>query len=142
MKKIVLIAAVAALSACSQERQEPADAAAIEGAEPTRAAATDQDPAGTYDVKRYNGGTSTIVIGADRTYTDTLPDGTAQSGTFALKGGNYCFDPEGVETEVCWTVNRPGAEGSFTATNPDGHTVTLTRRVATVAPAAAETNTM
>ena len=62
--------------------------------------------------------------------------------TFALKGGNYCFDPEGDETEVCWTVNRPGAEGSFTATNPDGHTVTLTRRVATAAPAAAETNTM
>ena len=142
MKKFVLIVAVAALSACSQEGEDPADAAAMEGPEPTRSVAMEQDPAGTYDVKRYSGGTSTIVIGADRTYTDRLPDGTTQSGTFALKGGKYCFDPQGDEAEVCWTVSQPGAEGSFTATDPEGHTVTLTRRVETAAPVAAQTTTM
>ena len=142
MKKFVLIAAVAALSACSQEGEDPADAATMEGPAPTGALAIEQNPAGAYDVKRYNGGTSTIVIGADRTYTDRLPDGTTQSGTFALKGGKYCFDPEGDEAEVCWTVNQPGAEGSFTATSPEGHTVTLTRRVETAATSSAETNTM
>ena len=126
-KTFVLIAA-AALSACSQEREDRAAAAAMEGAEPAGAVAMKQDAVGTYDVKRYNGFTSTIVIGADRTYTDKGPDGTTESGTFALKNGNYCFDPEGDEAEVCWMVSQPGAGGSFTATDPDGHTVTLTPR--------------
>lgn len=139
MKKFVLIAA--ALSACSQEREDRAAAAAMEDPQPTEAVAMRQDPAGTYDVKRYNGSTSTIVIGADRTYTDRGPDGTMESGTFALKEGNYCFDPEGEAAEVCWTVSQPGAGGSFTATDPDGHTVTLTPRADTAAPPATGSTT-
>jgi len=142
MKKFVLIAAVAALSACSKKAEEPADTAAMKGPESAGPAAMEQNPAGTYDVKRYNGGTSTLVINADGTYTDIRPDGTTESGAFALKEGNYCLDAEGDEAEVCWTVSQPGADGSFTATNPEGHIVTLKRRTEAAAPAAAEITTM
>lgn len=143
MKKIVLIAAVAALSACSQQAEEPADAGAIESPEPAGPVATEQDPAGSYDLQRYNGGTSTLVIRDDGTYTDIAPDGsTIDSGTFALGEGEFCFTPEGDPAEVCWTLDQPDADGSFTATDPEGHTVTLKRRAEAAAPAAAEASIM
>lgn len=129
MKKFVLIAAVAALSACSQPAEEQTTAAEVESPAPTGSVATTQDPAGTYDVARYNGGTSNVVIRADGTYTDTGPDGPIiEAGSFALKNGQYCFDADGDKAEVCWTLSQPGADGSFSATDPEGHTVTLRRR--------------
>lgn len=141
MKNLALIAAVAALSACSQEAEEPADTVAMETPAPAETT-TMGDTAGTYDVKRYNGGNGTTVINDDGTYTDTGPDGTTQSGTFARKDGKHCFDPKGDEPEVCWTFNEPGADGSFTATDPEGHTVIVTRRAEAKPPAAAETTAM
>lgn len=129
MKKFVLIAAVASLSACSQQAEEKTNTAEMGSPEPTGPMATTQDPAGAYDVRRYNGGTSNIVIRADGTYTDILPDGTTiESGSFALKDGKYCFDADGDKAEVCWTISQPGADGSLTASDPEGHTVTLQRR--------------
>jgi len=140
MKKLALIAAVVALCACSQEAKEPANTGAIETPAPAETTAMD-DPAGTYDVKRYNGGNGTTIIKPDGTYTDTGPDGTTKSGTFARKDGKWCFDSEGDEPEVCWTISEPGADGSFNATDPKGHTVTARRRAEAKAPAPAETTT-
>lgn len=139
MKNLALIAAVVALSACSQAAEEPADTADMETPAPAETTTMD-DPVGTYNVKRYNGGNGTTVINADGTYTDTGPSGTTQSGTFARKNGKLCFDPEGDQPEVCWTVSESGADGSFTATDPEGHTVTVSRRAE--APAAAEDTPM
>ena len=140
MKKLALIAAVAALSACSQEADEPADTTAMEAPAPVETMAAD-DPAGTYDVKMADGTTGTTVINADGTYTDTGSDGATESGTFVRKDGKDCFDPEGDEPEMCWTVSEPAADGSFTATDPEGNTVTVMRRADASAPAAAETPT-
>ena len=57
---------------------------------------------------------------------DTGPDGKAVKGKFANKDGKDCFDPDGDDPEVCWTATAPGADGSFTATDPKGTTVTVT----------------
>lgn len=141
MKKLALIAAFAALSACSQEAEEPADTTAMEEAVPAETMAMEEDPAGTYDVKMADGTMGTTVINADGTYTDTGADGTTQSGTFVRKDGKDCFDPEGDDPEMCWTVSEPAADGSFTATDPEGNTVTVTRRAAEAAPAAGQTPT-
>jgi len=117
MKKIALVAALAALSACSQKAEEPA-APASEAAAPAAA----NPMAGTYDVKMPDGTMAKTVINADGTYVDTDAKGAEVKGKFSQKDGKDCFDADGDEAEVCWTVTEPGEDGSFTATTPDGKT--------------------
>jgi len=125
MKKLIALAAVAALAACGDRA---ADAPA---AEDTTAAMAPADDAGTmagsYNVKMADGTMGTTVINADGTYVDTDKDGKQIMGTFARKDGKDCFDPDGDDPQECWTVTTPGADGSFTAPGADGKmTVTVT----------------
>jgi hypothetical protein len=135
MKKLIAIAAVAALSACSQQAEEaPAPAETTEAA----VAPAPEDPTGTYDVKMADGTMGKTTINADGTYVDVGPDGTEERGTFTRANGQDCFDPDGDDPAVCWTVSQPAADGTFTATTVDGATtVTVTRAAdaATAAPA-------
>lgn len=130
MKKLVLIAALAALSACSQKTEESKETTPTptETAAPaTPAPAADSGtPASTYDVKMADGTMGTTVINADGTYVYTDAKGKEVKGKFARKDGKDCYDPDGDETEACWTVTAPGADGSFTATAPNGTVVTVT----------------
>lgn len=132
MRTIALIAAVAALSACSQGADEaPAptettDAMATPTAPATMAAA---DMAGTYDVTNADGTKGTTTINADGTYVDTDADGKESMGTWAQKDGKTCFTPEG-GTEMCWTDGEPAADGSWVATADDGTTVTVMKKPA------------
>ena len=130
MKKLVLLAALAALSACSQKAEESQDTAAApaETVAPAPAANPGTAP-GSYDVKLADGTTASTVINADGTYVDTDAKGnTGKKGKFAHKDGKDCFDPDGDEVEVCWNLSPVAADGSFTATAPDGMTVTITPR--------------
>lgn len=129
MKKFVLIAALAALSACSQKAEESKEttAAPAEAAAPAPAAATDSGTQpGTYDVKMADGTMATTTINADGTYVDTDAKGKAVKGQYATHDGKDCFDPDGDEMGMCWAVTKPGADGSFTATADDGTVVTVT----------------
>lgn len=127
MKKFIVFAAMVALSACSQKAEESADTAPVPAEVATPAAPADSTTApGTYDVKMADGTMGTTVINADGTYVDTDAKGKVIKGTFAAKDGKDCFDPEGDEAESCWSVTAPGADGSFTATGPDGMVVTVT----------------
>ncbi|RYD44940.1 MAG: hypothetical protein EOP63_03620 [Sphingomonadales bacterium] len=128
MKKLVLLAALATLSACSQKAEESKDAAAVpaEAAAPAPAATAGTAP-GSYEVKMADGTTASTVINADGTYTDVDPTGkTVKKGKFAHKDGKDCFDPDGDEAEACWALSPVAADGSFTATAPDGTAVTVT----------------
>jgi hypothetical protein len=131
MKKIILLVALAALSACSQKTEEKAEPAAApaETAAPAAAAgpavASTTAP-GTYDVKMADGTMATTVINADGTYVDTDAKGKQVKGQYATHDGKDCFDPEGDEMGMCWAVSKPGADGSFTATADDGTVVTVT----------------
>lgn len=126
MKKLVMIAALSALAACSQqaEKAAEAEAAPVETAAP--AAADSAAPVGDYDVKMADGTMAKTTINADGTYVDTGPDGKEIKGKFAMKDGKECFDPDGDEAEACWTSAKPGADGSFTSTSDKGETVTVT----------------
>jgi hypothetical protein len=129
MKKLLLLAALTALSACSQKAEESKDTAAAP-AETTAAPAPAASPGtapGTYDVKMADGTMASTVINADGTYEDIDAKGkTVKKGKYANKDGKDCFDPEGDEAEECWALSPVAADGSFTATSPDGTAVTVT----------------
>lgn len=127
MKKLVLLAAIAALSACGQKTEEKAETAAARTEAPAPAPAADSGTApGTYDVKMADGTMATSTINADGTYVDTDAKGKQVKGQYATHDGKDCFDPEGDEMGMCWAVTAPGADGSFTATADDGTVVTVT----------------
>lgn len=133
MKKLVLIAAVAALSACSQRAEEepiPAETTA-EMATPTEAATmTAAEMAGSYDVKAADGTMTTTVLNADGTYSDMKDGKETETGTMSMKGGKSCFDPEGDAPEMCFTDGPRAADGSWVATGDDGTTVTVMKKPA------------
>ena len=126
MKKLVMIAALASLAACSQQAEKTAEteAAPAEAAATTEADSTSL--AGDYDVKMADGKMGKTRINEDGTFVDIGPDGKEMKGKFALKDGKECFDADGDEPELCWTSAKPGADGSFTSTNDKGETVTVT----------------
>lgn len=126
MKNVLLFAAFAALSACSQQAEETKETAApAETAAPVAAASTGTAP-GEYEVKMADGTIASTIINADGTYVDADPKGNGVKGKFASKDGKDCFDPDGDEAEKCWSVSPAAADGSFTATAPDGTAVTVT----------------
>lgn len=127
MKKIVLLAALSMLAACSQKTEEKKETPAGPVAETAPAPAADSGTApGTYDVKMADGTMGTTTINADGTYVDTDAKGKQVKGLFAAHDGKDCFDPEGDEMGMCWAVSKPAADGSFTATADDGTVVTVT----------------
>ena len=122
MKKLILLAGVAALAACSgkdpaAEETAAAEAPAAEVAAAPGVAATP----GSYDVTGPDGTKLVATLMADGTYVDRDEAGKVlEKGTWATKDGKTCFDDEGDKAEVCYTDSAPAADGSFTATEADG----------------------
>lgn len=127
MKKIILLAALSTLAACSQKTEEKKEVPAEPLAEAAPAPAADSGTGpGTYDVKLADGTMVTSVINADGSYVDTDPKGNQIKGLYASHDGKDCFDPEGDAPGMCWAKSAPAADGSFTATADDGTVVTVT----------------
>ncbi|MGV2496433.1 hypothetical protein [Pelagerythrobacter aerophilus] len=137
MRSLVLIAAMVALSACSQGADEtpaPADttdAAAVpaetaDAAGGTTSALAAEDAAGTYTVTWADGTITSTTINDDGTYVDMMEGEETAHGVWAVKEGKSCLTPEG-GAELCWTDSAPGADGSWTATADDGTTVTVVK---------------
>ena len=117
MKKLILLAGIAALAACSGK--EPA-AEETTAAEVAAAPAVTATP-GSYDVTGPDGAKLVATLMADGTYVDRDEAGKVlEKGTWATKDGKTCFDDEGDKAEVCYTDSAPAADGSFTATEADG----------------------
>ena len=87
MKSIVLIAAVAAVAACSKPAPEPAattEAAAAPAPAAEVLAADGKSPVGSYKVTNAEGKTMTEVLNADGTYTSTDASGkVVETGKWA-----------------------------------------------------------
>lgn len=121
MKKLVLVAALgAALGACSQSAEQADEPAATESAT-AMAAATPASSAGTYDVTAKDGTKFTSTLNADGTYQDADAAGkVTEKGMWADKDGKVCFDPEGDEAGICFTLGEAQADGTQVATPDDG----------------------
>jgi len=122
MKKLITLASIAALAACSQAETEAPVVEETVAAVP----AADTVTPGTYNVAWEDGTTSVFTLNEDGTYSATR-DGETEEGTSAMVDGKICFTPsaEGAETD-CWTNSEVAADGSFTSVSDDGQTVTLT----------------
>jgi hypothetical protein len=127
MRKLALIAAIAALSACNQNKAEPAPAAS-ESAAPA-AVATAASMAGTYEYT-YEGKATTTVAKDDGTYEDTQDGKVIESGKWTQADGQTCFDDTGANPPKCWTTTEPDSMGMFTATSTDGKTVLQIKKTA------------
>lgn len=125
MKKLILLAGVAALASCG----EPAatnDAAPAENDMAMEAMDAEESMAGTYDVRWEDGTTSQTVMNEDGTWSSTDADGNAIGGTYAMNDeGQTCFSMEG-EEDRCWTDGETDAEGWVSSS--DGETTITYRR--------------
>lgn len=141
MKRLIPIAAAAALAACSQPAEEtPAPAETDAAATPVDTVAISQlagpEAAGTYEVTWADGTMTTTTINADGTYVDMMDGEETAHGAWVVKEGKNCLTPEG-GAELCWTDSAPAEDGSWTATAEDGTTVTVRRAEAEATPTTA-----
>lgn len=72
-----------------------------------------------------DGSTSEIRLRADGTFTRTLPSGASVEGTWTNGGGIYCETPSGGEQTCPPIPAGKGVGDTWTQTDPDGVTVTI-----------------
>ncbi|QPC99419.1 MULTISPECIES: hypothetical protein [Qipengyuania] len=130
MKKIVLVAALAAISACSQPAEAPDEAATAEPAAeatPAEAMAADGGPGyGKFKITQEDGTVLTDDVKADGTYSTTDADGkVVETGTWVQKPGEYCATkseegaveecyPEKIDENGVWVSSNPKTGKSVT----------------------------
>ena len=134
MHKIMLIAAVAALSACQQKAAAPAndaDVAAIEAPAAIPAAMSLNETTWTYTDK--DGKKVEESIDATGNYISTVGAAHEDHGTMVMKDGKACFTSAMTKDgEMCWTV-ADTAIGATTETVSDKGEKLMVTRVAYVA---------
>ena len=134
MKKLIAMAALASLAACSQPAPEP-ETAATEAAAPASAeaagplAADGKSSVGMYKVTTSEGVEFMEDVKADGTYSQTDKDGkVVETGKWVQKSPTeYCTtaDTEGA-VEKC-NVEGIDAAGVWTSKNAEGQVATVER---------------
>lgn len=138
MKKIVLVAALAALSACSEAETEAEPAATEEvAAEPaaTNLAADGQPAPGMYRITLEDGTVFNEEVKEDGTYVQTDASGkVVETGRWEQKSPEqYCtivdeqYRKEGDTGEQKCNTEGIGADGVWTSTNAEGDVAKVER---------------
>jgi hypothetical protein len=124
---LFIIASLAlALSACGKKEEAVAVDSAASDAAVASASAAAAPMTGDFAVFDAAGKQlMTTTINPDGTYRDVPPKGLPVAGVWKAKDGKTCFDPSGKAPEECFSSSAPAADGSFTATGPDGAVVTV-----------------
>jgi hypothetical protein len=135
MKRIVFVALIAGVAACSQPAPAPEPTAEATTAEAAPAAAgeslaADGKPSfGKFQVTRANGDVMTDDVRPDGTYVTTMADGKTETGKWEQKGPNvYCATPdkEGA-VQKCYE-EQVDDKGVYTSKDPEtGEVSTVVR---------------
>lgn len=128
MKKLIALASCVALAACAQGED---DAAVEADAATTAEAPAEESMAGTYEATMADGTVVTTIVDEDGNYVDRVDGARVEMGTVAMVNGQTCFNSsEEGSAPDCWTDGEKAEDGSWTATNDDGESVTV-RKVET-----------
>jgi hypothetical protein len=120
MRNILLIAALASLSACGSSAPSPA---------PEKPKSPEEAVVGMYKVTMPDGSMMISSIAKDHNYTDSVNGQVSEWGTWALKDGKFCSTPETEGAKPsCMTMSEPAADGIITVTADDG-TVTKAEKL-------------
>jgi hypothetical protein len=131
MKKLILIAGIAALAACGQQEAAPADEANVAVANATAPAAT---PAAfqlnetTWTFTDKDGQAIQESIDASGNYVANSGAKHVDHGTAVMKGDKACFTSAmNKEGEECWTTQPVAIGQSFETTSDKGEKLTVMR---------------
>ena len=131
MKKIIVVAAFAALAACSQPEAPAEEATTEEAAAPANIAADGLPTVGVYKVTQPDGTVITVDVKEDGTFAATDADGNViDSGKWEQKSPEqYCetSDAEG-STQVCYE-EKIDENGVYVSKNPNTGDVSTVERV-------------
>lgn len=128
MKKILLIAALAAVSACSKPAPAPeAEASTAPEAAAINIAADGKPSVGTYKVTTSKGEVLMDEVKADGTYVSTKDGKVVDTGTWEQKSpALYCYTKD--EKDAVQKCSEEKVEnGVYTSKNPEGEVSTIER---------------
>lgn len=130
MKRILMIAALASLAACSRNEPEPAPeatpAAAVTPAEVL--AADGKSPVGKFTITTADGEVINEELKADGTYVDTVDGKVVETGKWVQKSPEtFCYtNDKAGSAEICNTESVDD-KGVWTTVSPDKKTATVVR---------------
>ncbi len=133
MKKIVLVAALATLAACSKPDAAPAadateQAAAIVAPAAATVAADGKPSTGTFKITTADGKVYTEEDKADGTYVETMDGKVTETGKWVQKSPElFCTTKDEAGAKERCGTEKVDDKGVWTSVNPDGKTVTVER---------------
>jgi len=129
MKRLIIVAALATLGACSREEAPAPEATEEVAAAPVEVMAADgKSPVGKYTITTAEGEVINEEVKADGTYVDMKDGKVVESGKWVQKAPEtFCYtnDKEGSK-ELCNT-EKVDDKGVWTSVNPEGKTATVVR---------------
>ncbi len=133
MKKIVLVAALATLAACSKPDAAPVadttEAAAAVAAPAAQTVAADGKPSvGTFQVTNAKGEVMTEEVKADGAYVQTKGGKVTETGKWEQKSPEtYCSTKDEAGAKQMCNTEKVDDKGVWTSVNPEGKTATVVR---------------
>ena len=133
MKILYAMVATVALAACSQAEAPEEEAATEEVVAEVPMAVDGGTLAGTYNTVDGDGGNAVWTLADDGTFTLAAEGADPVAGTYTNTpnedgSATFCADPDGDEAgETCFAISNPNSDGGWTATDPDGNVLTVSR---------------
>ena len=133
MKKIVLVAALATLAACSKPDAAPAadateQAAAIVAPAAQTLAADGKPSTGTFKITTADGKVYTEEDKPDGTYVETQDGKVTETGKWVQKSPEqFCTTKDEAGAKERCGTEKVDDKGVWTSVNPDGKVVTIVR---------------
>ena len=133
MKKIVFVAALATLAACSKPEAAPTadateQAAAIAAPAAQTVAADGKPSTGTYKITTADGKVYMEEDKPDGTYVETQDGKVTETGKWVQKSPEqFCTTKDEAGAKERCGTEKVDDKGVWTSVNPDGKTVTVVR---------------